>query len=263
MKLRLLAVPILLAANFAACGGSGDDVNIESIAPGSECAEGGLRVFVNGEPFVSCNGESGDGSSGLTAEPVARGVDGNPCFNDAVRFTFNTDAGPQSAWVCKELDDSVFNEDNEAFIIVASAESPSQITIEQRELECIDPSVDPTVVLRKAELERKKLNVAAAMRCAASVYDSFDLEQDEVDSIECYASFLTLHNDCVNLTRDDEGNPVSACDGSYQSAVVDCQSAVVPPPCTAEIGGALPPTFQAIVGAIETVCHEYLSRARD
>ncbi|TVR02087.1 MAG: hypothetical protein EA398_08635 [Deltaproteobacteria bacterium] len=80
---------IALVATLTACGGSdgadGDrgpagpapDVSVSSIAPGTECEQGGVRVAIgDADPFVVCNGE--EGARGGDGSPGAPGSDGAP-----------------------------------------------------------------------------------------------------------------------------------------------------------------------------------------
>src|SRR5699024_12660840 len=84
----------------SACNDGGDDVHIDAVAPGKDCAEGGLKITVNGTSHLTCNGEKNADPS-FSSEHIAFGEEGNPCSGDALRITLKEEGKePAVSWSC-------------------------------------------------------------------------------------------------------------------------------------------------------------------
>ena len=215
---RLLALPLLLSASLAACGDDGDDVKMEVIAPGEECAEGGFRVFVDGEAFVSC---TQDGQGGVTAENLPAGADANSCIGEAILFTIHTEEGAQQSLVCKDLDDSVFNENNRTFANVIRTVFETIMAQNAVQNECYNS--DSGINELYQDLMERHLDTFE--RCAASVYNSFEHTSDLQEYLECGQTAEQGRLGCVSVAQDAEGNPIDVCDDlEYNNAYSECAS---------------------------------------
>ena len=251
---RLLALPLLLSTSLAACGG--DDVSVEAISPGSECSDGGFRITVNDEPFVSCNGGDG-GDGGVTAESVEKGADGNPCPGAALRLTFTVDGGTQEAWSCSDVDESVFNENNAPFLSILRAELDIMNAVQANEIECLREDDPGAAILTEAVQETFLQREPALMQCAAEFYNAMDLDQASHDMVACAAGLLENATSCIDTASETVDD---LCGGSFASAIYGCaaERAGDINSC-ANPDSALAPSFVSSIGAaIHAVCGQYL-----
>lgn len=87
------------ALAISACGGGGDSVSIRGIEPGPICPAGGTEFIINDESHITCKD-----SETISVVQVARGEDGNPCVQGALKVTISEPGKtPIESWVCNEL----------------------------------------------------------------------------------------------------------------------------------------------------------------
>ena len=223
-----------LAAVLGACNDSdaGDQVSVDVIGPGSECVHGGMRITVNDESHLTCNG---DPSTSTTSESVAFGVDGNPCRTSAVRITIHSaGADAVQAWVCQEFDDSIVTESVEPFVRFLRTLYRAELMPTEAALACEDDPNKPSAIVMTQLLEDYYVSIDAYSRCMVRYFDHPFFSDEFRHYISCSAESYERHFACTMPEVDANGDPFDYCaeDDSdvVNAAVRACRDALVPSP---------------------------------
>lgn len=220
---------LVLGLFVGACDDDGDDVTVESIAPGTECIGGGLRITIDGVAHVACTGDS---SSSVLTESVAFGASGNPCPGPALRITVaQPPAAPTVAWVCDNSPGFASTRISAAL----HAYMPTALTLQAYEkLVTAKCGTFPTPDARANALANAELSIqllGAASSCPPGVVNLMpEASDDLLDFMDCALPALTDVTDCAKDFAED--NQVCDAPGSVASACLDnaaleaCRTAV-------------------------------------
>ena len=204
-KRILLPVIAFSALLFNACGDKGDDVSYDVIAPGDECIHGGLRVTVNDEIFVTCNGDS---DTSITTEFVNYGEDGNPCVGSAMRMTIQVKGeAPTVAWNCNApSENDLANVDPDVLGLFISESGLPANDEEVEQIFLCDDNVPQEIV------DQSKSSVKHTLYCAAQILAQATISEQVRPAVRCLADRDAERRRCNAINEREDGTPIDLCE---------------------------------------------------
>lgn len=214
---------LTLGAALSACD-KGDDVKITPIAPGAQCADGGLLIDVNGETFVSC---TGDGSSSVVSTPVAFGAEGNPCPGPATHVVIEVKgSAPTEAWICDETGGFT------ATKIASSIKGhylgmiDAQVTTIEFQLACGNDTPEQEESLRESIAHAESLK-SVINSCSPTLLNLAGEASDEVTEIyACLGVVVATHRTCAQAVIESDDaceTSLDDCNTAFLNGLDECQ----------------------------------------
>lgn len=201
----------------------GDKISLEVVEPDAECVNGGLRISINGNAELTCNG---DAHSNIQSEHFGFGEGDNTCLSDAVRLTTrDAQGGTTTSWICeKGVDEDLARVDEDLLLYYRAEFSTAP------DLLALDVSCAGTESIRTAR-GLYALGQKQHLRCAATLLAELPVTEATQDYVSCRAAAQRVEDACALVDQRQDGSPMDLCyeDNEYERNL--CLTDNVVEPC--------------------------------